>query len=334
MGSINVQGVGTFLVPDSFSSMSPDAQAAAVSEMVASVHGAGSPTPAGNGDALTPAATTAQGDPDVSMTGQPGAGATLRSDLYGLLPGSLKRGIAYAETGAADTLDVASAHGLAGDIRGVTDNTAAAQPSTTGGPRVVRSPRPVPSCCRGHPRGRAGGPAVRLAGDRRCGPDGRRGDPRDGRRGHRGAHPVGRHREGPCSQRWASTAGRGGPCGRPWCRRWARRGRDCWVRQRRVVRTGRRDPVCRSPCGDPPRCSRRGRCGRPGARLDGGDASRRPDRSSLGRRPRPSSEPPQGPRCPAPGRLAIGSTAPQRPTPRRPRRRRSIRWMPPARPMW
>ena len=71
-------------------------------------------------------------DPDVPATAQPGAGATLRSDLYGLLPGSLKRGIAYAETGAADTLDATGAHGLARGVRGVTDGTAAAQPSTTG----------------------------------------------------------------------------------------------------------------------------------------------------------------------------------------------------------
>ena len=169
MGTIQVPGVGTFQVDNSFGSLPADQQGREVDDMVAQVRPVGAaalppgftldpPSPAANaghaalppGFTLDPPAAIAPGhaslppgftfdappppanDPDVPLSGQQGAATAIRSDLYGLLPGSLKRGIAYAETGAADTLDATGAHGLARDVRGVTDGTAAAQPSTTG----------------------------------------------------------------------------------------------------------------------------------------------------------------------------------------------------------
>ena len=177
MGTIQVPGVGTFQVDNSFGSLPADQQGREVDAMVAQARQASPPpSPSSNaaslppgfqldpaamspahaslppGFTIDPPAATAPGraelppgftldpapspppanDPDVPLSGQQGAATAIRSDLYGLLPGSLKRGIAYAETGAADTLDATGAHGLARDVRGVTDGTAAAQPSTTG----------------------------------------------------------------------------------------------------------------------------------------------------------------------------------------------------------
>ncbi len=123
MARVAVPGVGTFTVDDAIKSLPPDQQAAEVESMVSQyrAHTASQP-PAQASDAL---------DLDVPLPTD-GDSAKLGSKVYGVLPGSLQRGVNYAGAGVASTLsNILGTTRVGGNLRASLDQDALFQPSTT-----------------------------------------------------------------------------------------------------------------------------------------------------------------------------------------------------------